>query len=123
MILSDTANQPLALAIYALMGAIMGIIYTLNSFTCSFLVKNPLYRHISQSLYVILYGLTFFAVTFAYFDYDLKIYHILICAIFTVLTSIVLYLPIKKRYSLIMAKCNVLKCKLAQSRIVKRFKK
>ena len=123
MILSDTLNQPLALAIYALLGVIFGVIFTLNSFICAFLIKNQLYRHVSQSLYVILYGLALFAVTYSYFDYDLKIYHVVICALFTVLISIVLYLPIKKRHALISTKCDAFKAKLSKSRFVKRFKK
>ena len=123
MILSDTLNQPLALAIYALFGSILGIIYMLNYFTCAFLIKSPLYRHISQSLYVITYGLAFFCVTFAYFDYDLKIYHLIISTIFTALVSIALYAPIRKRHSIITTKCDAFKSKVSQSRLIKRFKK
>ena len=123
MILSDTLNQPLALAIYALLGVILGIIYMLNYFVCAFLVKNPIYRHISQSLYVILYGLAFFGITFSYFDYDLKIYHFIISVLLTVFTSIVIYVPIKKHHSIIMAKSDAFKGKMSQSKLVKRFKK
>ena len=123
MILTDTLNQPLALAIYATLGIIFGIIYMLNSFICAYLINSALYRHVSQTLYAILYGLTFFLITFLYFDYDLKIYHILICSVFTFLTSIALYLPMKKRHQLLQTKCNAFKTKVAQSKIVKRFKK
>lgn len=123
MMLSDTANQPLALAIYAILGAIFGIIYALNAFACAYLIKSALYRHISQSVYVLLYGLSFFLTTYAYFDYDLKIYHVLICLFFTALTSSLLYLPIKKHNKAIATKCNALKLRIAQSKIVKKFKK
>ena len=123
MILSDTLNQPQALAIFALLGVIFGVIYTLNAFLCSFLIKNPLYRHISQSLYVILYGMTFFGVTLKHFQYDLRIYHIIICIFFTVLTSFALYLPIRKRRSLIMTKCDAFKTRIEQSKLIKKFKK
>ena len=91
MILSDSLNQPLALAVYAIMGTVLGVVYTINSFTCAFLFKNALYRHVSQGLYVILYGVIFFFVTFTYFDYDLKIYQLIISTFFTVLVSIALY--------------------------------
>ena len=123
MILSDKLNQPLALAVYALFGVVFGIIYMLNYFICAFLIKNPLYRHISQCLYVFLYGLTFFGVTLKHFDYDLKIYHLIICVFLTALVSAVLYLPIKKRHNLIMNKCDAFKSKISQSGLVKRFKK
>ena len=123
MILSDTLNQPLALAIYALLGIIFGIIYTLNFFVCAFMIKNSVYRHISQGLYVVLYGVAIFLVTFIHFSYDLKVYHLIICSLFSVLVSTALYLPIKKHRSVIMTKCDTFKRKLAQSRLVKRFKK
>ena len=123
MILTDTLNQPKALAIYALLGVIFGILYTLNYFTCAFMIKSKVYRHISQVLYVALYSLTFFAVTYAYFDYDLKIYHLLICLFFTTLTFTLLYLPIRKHSIVITDKCNALKSKVSSSKLVKRFKK
>ncbi len=123
MILSDTLNQPKALAIYALLGAIFGILYMLNLFTCAYLIKSKVYRHISQVLYVLLYGLTCFLVTYAFFDYDLKIYHILICLFMTTLIAIMIYLPIKKRDSVITEKCDVLRTRVSQSKLVKRFKK
>lgn len=123
MILSDTLNQPLALAIYMLLGAIFGIIYMLNAFLCSFIIKNNIYRHISQSLYALLYGLTFFLVTLSKFSYNLKIYHILICVFFTVLTSLALFLPIKKHRDRIMTRCDALRSRVAQSKLARKFKK
>lgn len=123
MILSDTLNQPRALIIYAFFGIMLGLLYTFNALICSFLIKKQIYRHISQCLYVLLYGATFFLVTYAQFDYDLKIYHLIICVFFTVLTSLALYLPIKKHQSAIMAKCNAFKIKIAQSKLIKKFKK
>lgn len=123
MILSDTLNQPLALAIYAILGIIFGIIFMLNAFICAYLIKSALYRHISQTLYAFLYGIAFFLITYSYFNYDLKIYHILICSFFTILMSIALYLPIKKHHKLLLTRCNAFKTKVAQSKIVKRFKK
>ena len=123
MILSDTLNQPKALAIYALLGVMFGLIYTLNAFSCAFLIKSPLYRHISQSLYVILYGITFFGVTFAYFHYNLKIYHLVICTFFTALTSLALYMPIRKHRSSIVTRCDAFKNRIEQSKLVKKFKK
>ena len=123
MILSDTLNQPQALAIYALLGVIFGIIYSVNAFVCSFVIKNPLYRHLSQSIYVVLYGITFFSVTFTHFQYDLKIYHLIICLFITVLTSVALYLPIRKRRSSIATKCDAIKVKVGQSKLIKKFKR
>ena len=123
MILSDTLNQPQALAVYAILGVTFGIIYMLNAFLCSFLIKSPVYRHASQCLFVILYGITFFGITFTRFHYDLKIYHLVICAFFTVLTSLALYLPIRKHRSSITTKCDAFKAKIEQSKLVKKFKK
>ena len=123
MILSDTLKQPLALAIYASFGIIFGLVYSVNALACSFLIKKAIYRHISQCLYVLLYGIVFFAITLTQFNYDLKIYHFIISAFFTILTSLTLYLPIRKHQSSIKAKCDALKIKIAQSKIVKRFKK
>lgn len=123
MILSDTLNQPLALAVYALLGAIFGIIFMLNAFVCAYLIKSVIYRHVSQTVYAFIYGLSFFFVTYSYFNYDLKIYHILISAFFTVLTSIALYLPIRKHNSVLLTKCNAFRTKISQSKIIKRFKK
>ncbi len=48
MILTDTLNQPLALAIYATLGIIFGIIYMLNSFICAYLIKSALYTRIAN---------------------------------------------------------------------------
>ncbi|MDE7190984.1 MAG: hypothetical protein K2O35_00700 [Clostridia bacterium] len=123
MILSDTLNQPLALAIYAALGTIFGIIFILNAFACAYLIRNPIYRHVSQCIYTLLYGFTFFLVTLSYFDYDLKIYHILICLFFTTLTSTLLYLPIRKHNSSLLTKGNAIRSKIAQSKIIKKFKK
>ena len=123
MILSDTLNQPRALAIFALFGVIFGIIFMLNAFLCSYLIKNAIYRHASQCLYVFSYGLAFFFIALAYFDYDLKFYHLLICIFFTIITSIALYLPIRRHRNGIMTKCDALKIRIAQSKLVKRFKK
>ena len=123
MILSDTLNQPLALGIYALIGVLFGIIFMLNAFACAYLIKSALYRHISQTIYAFIYGLVFFLVTLSYFNYDLKIYHVLICLFFTTLTSIALYLPMKKYNSIFLTKGNAVRTKIAQSKIVKRFKK
>lgn len=123
MILSDTLNQPLALAIYATLGTIFGIIFMLNAFACAYLIKSQIYRHVSQCIYALLYGFTFFLVTLLYFDYDLKIYHILICLFFTTLTSTLLYLPIRKHNSLLLTKGNAIRSKIAQSKIIKKFKK
>ena len=123
MILTDSLTQPLALAIYALLGLIMGVLYTLNYVACAFILKGKLYRHLSQSLFVILYGLAFFCVTLMRFDYDLKIYHLLISIITTTITSTLLYLPIRSHHSLITAKFDAVKGKLSQSKLVKRIKK
>ena len=123
MILSDTVNQPKVLAIYSILGIVFGILHVLNAFTCAYLVKNPFYRHVSQVIYVLIYGITFFLVTYLYFDYDLKIYHVLICIISTILTSMALYLPIRKRNKTIDKKCNALRLRISQSKLVKKFKK
>ena len=123
MILSDTLNQPRALFTYAALGVIMGIIYAINSFTCVFLIKKHLYRHISQCLYVLLYGLIFFLTTFSQFDYDLKIYHVIISLFFTALTAYGFSLLLRKYNKPISVKCNSLKARLAQSRAVKKLKK
>ena len=123
MILTDTLNQPKALAIYTVLGIIFGIFLMLNVFTCKYLIKSPYYRHISQTLYVFIYGLVFFAVTYTCFDYDLKIYHLLISAFFTALTSLILYLPIKRHDKTIATKCNAFRLKVSQSKAIQRFKK
>lgn len=123
MILSDTANQPKALAIYSILGIIFGIIYILNAFTCAYLIKNPFYRHVSQVFYVLLYSFTFFIITFVYFEYDLKIYHVVISLFFTALISIAIYLPIRKHSAIITDKCNSLRLRVSQSKLVKKFKK
>ncbi len=123
MILSDTLNQPLALAIYTSFGIIFGLIYSVNALACAFFVKKAIYRHISQCLYVLLYGAVFFVITFTQFNYDLKIYHFIISAFFTALTSLALYLLTRKHQRSINAKCDAIKIKIAQSKIVKKFKK
>lgn len=123
MILSDTLNQPLALAIYALLGIVFGIFFMLNAFACTYLIKSAIYRHVSQCIFVLLYGATFFLITLARFNYSLKMYHILICLFFTALTSILIYLPIRKHNSVLLTKCDALRTKIAQSKVVKRFKK
>ena len=123
MILTDTLNQPKALAIYALLGVIFGILHLFNNFVCAYIIKTPIFRHISQVLYVLLYGLTFFLVTYAYFDYDLKIYHVLISLLFTTLTAIALYLPIRKHNATLTQRCNAFRMRISQSKLAKRFKK
>ena len=123
MILTDTLNQPKALAIYAILGIVFGILHVANNFVCSFLIKSQVFRHISQALYALLYGLTFFLVTYAYFDYDLKIYHVLISLFFTTLTAIALYLPIRKHYATLTERCNVLRTRMSQSKLAAKFKK
>lgn len=123
MILTDTLNQPKALAIYALMGIIFGVLHVLNNFVCTYIIKTPIFRHISQVLYVSLYGLTFFFVTYAYFDYDLKIYHVLICLLFTALAAIALYMPIRKHNDVLTQRCNAFRMRISQSKLAKKFKK
>ena len=123
MILTDTLNQPKALAIYAILGATFGVLHAINNFTCAYLIKNAIYRHVSQSLYAIVYGLSVFCATYVCFDYSLKVYHVLISLFFTALTSIVLYLPVKKHSEAITQKCNVFRTKIAQSKFVTGFKK
>ena len=123
MILSDTLTQPKALAIYALLGAIFGTLYALNYFTCAYLIKNRIYRHTSQVLYALIYGLSFFFTTYIFFDYDLKIYHILICLLLTAIVSTLLYLPIRKHNDALTARCDKLRTKILQSKLVSKFKK
>ena len=123
MILGDTLNQPLALAIFAILGTVFGIVYSANNFICGFVFKNPFYRHITQVIYVILYATIFFALSYKYFDYALKIYQLAICLFFTVTTSILLFLPIKKYRRKITVSCDKLINKIAQSKLVQRFKK
>ena len=123
MILTDALNQPKALAIYAILGVIFGILYLINYFACAYLIKSRIYRHVSQALYVLLYGIIFFAVTYSFFDYALKIYHVAISLFFTSLIAIALYLPIRKRNSALTEKCNAFRTKISQSKLAKRFKK
>ena len=123
MIINDTLNQPLALAIYAILGVIFGIIYAANYFACTFILKSKIYRHLSQVIYVIAYAIIFFAVTYKYFDFALKLYQLAICIIITIGTSAALYLPVKKKKRTISDKCNIIISKVQQSKAVKRFKK
>ena len=123
MILSDTLNQPKALAIYAILGVIFGFIYALNYFACAYIIKSPIFRHVSQTLYVVAYGAAFFLTTYAYFDYDLKIYHALICLFFTTLAAIALYLLIRKHNTTLTVRCNALRTRISQSKLAKKFKK
>ena len=123
MILTDTINQPKALLIYAILGVTLGILYMLNYFTCAYLIKSQIYRHTTQALYVFVYGIAFFCVTYVYFDYDLKIYHALISLFFTILVAMLLYLPILKHKDALTEKCDNARTKVLQSKLAKRVKK
>lgn len=123
MILTDTSNQPLALAIFAALGVIMGILYTLNYISCSFIFKNAIYRHTTQVGYVVLYTFAFFLTTYFAFDYSLKIYQISICIFFTLITFLPIYLLIKRHRLALTAKFDKLIYKVSQSKIVKRMKR
>ena len=123
MILSDTLNQPFALAIYAIIGIIFGIMYSANNFACSFLIKSKIFRHITQVGYVLLYSISYFAVTYKYFDYEIKIYQLIISMTFTVGTSLLLYLPIKRHRKVITDKCDAFADKVQHSKLARKFKK
>lgn len=123
MILSDTLNQPLALAIYAILGVVFGLIYSANYFVTTFIIKSMLYRHITQVFYVLIYSVCFFVITYVFFDYSLKLYQPAVCIIFTVGTSVLLYLPVKRWKTLITAKCNNIVDKINQSKLAIKFKK
>lgn len=123
MILSDTLNQPMALAIYAIFGVAFGILYSANYFLSTFIIKSPLYRHLTQVLYVLMYSACFFIITYAFFDYSLKLYQLAICVVFTFGTSALLYLPLKHWKLAIANKCETFVNNIMQSKLAKRFKK
>lgn len=123
MILSQSLTQPYALLIFSLLGLIFGIIYMLNWFLCAFLIKSRLYRHISQTVYVLLYGLCFFVCVLIKFEYDLHLYFVLISLCSTILSSALIYIPIRHKRKIITEKCSDFRRKVAQSKLAQRIKK
>ena len=123
MILSDVLAQPYALLIFSILGIALGVLYTLNWFTCAFLVKKALYRHVTQVLYVLVYGVCLFACTLQTFGYYMRAYYLYIAIFATAATSILLYIPIRKKRKIITEKCTAFTQKLSQSKFVKKLKK
>ena len=123
MILSEVLAQPYALLIFSLLGIAFGVVYSLNWFVCAFLVKKQLYRHVTQVLYVLLYGVCLFFCTLNTFGYFMRAYYLYICIFATTATSILCYIPIRKRRKIISKKCNALMQKLAQSKLIQKLKK
>lgn len=123
MILSDSLSQPYALLFFSILGIAFGILYMSNYFLCTFLIKSAVYRHLSQSIYVITYAVAVFLCLLCKFDYNIHVYHIFITVSATVLTSVSIYFPIYKYNGLITQKCNTFKQSVSQSKIIKKLKK
>ena len=123
MILSQSLTQPYALLVFSLLGATFGILYMLNWFFCAFLIKSQIYRHVSQSLYVLVYGLCFFLCVAVKFQYNLHLYHVIISLCATIALSALIYIPIRKYRSNITEKCSNFKQKVSQSKLAQRIKK
>ena len=123
MILSQSLSQPYALLIFSVLGLIFGILYMLNWFFCAFLIKIQIYRHLSQVLYEVLYGLCFFICVTVKFGYNLHIYHFFIAIFMTIAVSLLIYMPIRKKRNIITKKCANFKQKVSQSKFAQRIKK
>ena len=123
MILSQSLTQPYALLVFSLLGMIFGIIYMLNWFLCAFLIKSRLYRHISQSIYVLLYGLCFFLCVLFKFEYNLHLYFFIISLCATTIISALIFIPIRNHRNNITQKCLNFRNKLAQSKLAQKIKK
>lgn len=123
MILSQSLTQPYALMVLSLMGAIFGLLYMLNWFFCAFLIKSQIYRHISQSLFVLVYGICFFVCMAIKFEYNLHIYHLVIAICATIAISALIYIPIRKNRANITEKCSKFTQKVSQSKLAQRIKK
>lgn len=123
MILSQSLTQPYALLVFSLLGATFGILYMLNWFFCAFLIDSQIYRHVSQSLYVLVYGICFFMCMAVKFEYNLHIYHFVITICATIAISALIYIPIRKYRPVITKKCTNFKQKVSQSKLAQRIKK
>ncbi len=123
MILGDTLSQPYALLICSAIGAAFGLLYSLNWFVCAFLIKSAFYRHISQILYALTYGICFFYCILNKFEYNLHFYHILISLFASVAIGLAINMPIMKYRKNIKRKCDALIRKISQSKFAKRIKK
>lgn len=123
MILSQSLTQPYALLVFSLLGATFGVLYMLNWFFCAFLIKSQIYRHISQSLYVFVYGVCFLLFIAIKFEYNLHLYHLVIAICATIAVAALIYIPIRKYRSNITEKCSNFKQKVSQSKFAQRIKK
>ena len=123
MILSQSLTQPYALLVFALLGIAFGILYMSNWFLCAFLIKSQIYRHISQIVYALIYGISFFLCIMVKFEYNLHLYHFAITICATIAVSILIYIPIRKNRNNITEKCDNFKKKIAQSKLAQRIKK
>ncbi len=123
MILSQSFTQPYALLVFSLLGLIFGIIYMLNWFLCAFLIKSRLYRHISQCVYVLCYGISFFLCALIKFEYNLHVYFFAISVCATALISALIYIPVRNHRKNITEKCSNFRNKIAKSKFAQRIKK
>ncbi|MDE6189688.1 MAG: hypothetical protein K2G37_05335 [Clostridia bacterium] len=123
MILSDTLAQPYALLIFSILGITFGALYALNWFVCAFLVKKAIYRHVTQVLYVLLYGASLFLCTLFKFGYYMRVYYLYIAIFATAATSILIYIPIRKYRRIITEKCTAFMHKLSNSKLAQKIKK
>ncbi|MDE7078648.1 MAG: hypothetical protein K2O95_00855 [Clostridia bacterium] len=123
MILSQSLTQPYALLVFSLLGISFGVIYMLNWFFCAFMIKSRIYRHISQILYALVYGICFFLCVGVKFQYNLHIYHFSIAIFTTIVAAIIIYIPIRKKRNVITEKCAVWKQKISKSKLAQKIKK
>lgn len=123
MILSQSLSQPYALAVFALTGASMGIVYGIAYLTAEFWIKKEVFRHIVNVLYIAAYALIFAAIEINIFDYNLHAYHFFVAIASSVLTALALYIPMKAYREKIANKCDKAIEKIRSSKSFKRFTK